>query len=257
MRPESEPLERVGVESNVGAGLKPAPTVSQSPRRRNLRLRDYDYAQAGFYFVTICVQYRQCLFGEIIDGTMQLNSAGILVKKAWLELPRHYPHVVLDQFTIMPNHFHGIVTLTDADTVVAGLKPDVRAGFKPDVRAGLKPAPTKRHEFPEIIRAFKTFSARHINEMRQTPGTSVWQRNYYEHVIRNEADYERIAEYVENNPAKWEEDSLHPDNKAMLVHNSNAPITNANTPVRAGLKPAVRAGLKPAPTPARTGDADV
>ncbi len=232
-------MVRAGLKPDVRAGLKPAPTASQTPRRRNLRLRDYDYAQAGFYFVTICIQNRQCLFGEIIDGAMQLNSAGILVEQAWLELPRHYSHVVLDQFIIMPNHFHGIVTLTDADADADS----VGAGLKPDVRAGLKPAPTKRHGLPEIIRAFKTFSARHINEMRQTPGTSIWQRNYYEHVIRNEADYERIAEYVENNPAKWAEYSLHPDNAAMLAH-----IANSDTHVGAG--------FKPAPTPGRNGDAD-
>ncbi len=216
-----------------------------------MRLKGYDYAQAGAYFVTICVQDRLCLFGEVVDGLLVSNRYSALVARAWSDLPNHYPHVSLDQFVVMPNHVHGIIVLAD-----------IGADFKPAVRAGLKPAPTKRYALPEIVRAFKTFSARRINEIRQTPGTSVWQRNYYEHIIRSEADYTRIAEYVIDNPRRWSEDSLHPDNAPVV---DTAIVAAGFTPdhchrgadVVAGLKPhdhgdaGVGAGLKPAPTDAR------
>ncbi len=159
-----------------------------SHHRRSLRLKGYDYSQAGAYFVTICTHGKECLFGEVIGSEMEVNEIGQKVQAVWDGLPVHYPHVATDAFVVMPNHVHGVVV----------------------IGAGLKPAPTKRHGLFEIVRAFKTFSARRINESRETSGTPVWQRNYYEHVIRNDADYNRIAEYVANNPQRWTEDVLHP-----------------------------------------------
>ena len=170
--------------------------------RRSIRLKGHDYAQAGAYFVTICAHDRECLFGEIVNGEMEVNQYGEIVEKAWNDLLNHYPHLELDRFIVMPNHIHGIPVLIEAGLVGAGLK-----------RAGLKPAPTmRRHGLPEIVRAFKTFSACRINESRNSPGVPVWQRNYYEHIIRDDADYDRITEYVATNPQRWIEDKLHPDN---------------------------------------------
>ncbi len=228
----------------VGSGFKPAPIGSAIHRRRSIRLRGYDYAQAGFYFVTICVRDRECMFGETVDNDVRLSKYGTLVAQAWEDLPNHYPHIELDRFVVMPNHFHGIVVLTPVGVGLESAHSDVRS----TVRAGLKPAPTKRHGLPEIVRGFKTFSARRINEIRQTPGTSVWQRNYYEHVIRDESDYNRIAEYIANNPQRWVEDSLHPDKPDFK-------------PAHANPRPTVGAGLKPAPAPTNRcndgdGDAD-
>ena len=158
------------------------------PRRRSLRLKGYDYSQAGVYFVTICAHGKVCLFGDVIGSEMKVNELRRKVQAVWNGLPVHYPHVATDAFVVMPNHVHGVIV----------------------IRAGLKPAPTARHGLSEIIRGFKTFSARMINEFRKTSGTPVWQRNYYEHIIRNDADYDRIAEYIDNNPQRWAEDSLHP-----------------------------------------------
>jgi REP element-mobilizing transposase RayT len=210
---------------NVGAGFKPAPTderaihESAHRNRRSIRLQGYDYSQAGAYFVTICTRNRECLFGEIVNGDMRLNDAGSVVESVWDGLPGHYAHVELDAMVIMPNHFHGIIVLAPVG---------VGAG---NVRAGFKPAPTPaamRHGLSEIVRALKTFSSRRINESRQTPGTKLWQRNYWEHIIRNESELNRIREYIHNNPTQWEMDKLHPNNP-------------------------VGAGFKPAPTqPART-----
>jgi len=124
-----------------------------------------------------------------------LNDLGKIVDKCWDDLPNHYPHIELDTFVIMPNHIHGIIMLHD------------------DVGAGLKPAPTrKRHGLPEIVRAFKTFSSRHINQIRDTTGTPVWQRNYYEHVIRDETSLNDIRQYIIDNPLRWENDEENPTN---------------------------------------------
>ena len=180
--------------------------VSGRPVRRSIRLRDYDYAQAGAYFVTIITKDRACLFGEIVDGEMRVNGFSCIVQAVWDGLPSHYPGVECDEFVVMPNHVHGILLLN----VGAGFKP-ARPESPPTTatRAGFKPAPTSRG-LPEIVRAFKTFSARRINETRNTPGVSVWQRNYYEHVVRSDDELNRVREYIANIPLQWEMDRENP-----------------------------------------------
>ncbi len=179
--------------------------------RRSIRLRDYDYSQSGAYFVTICSWSRECLFGDVVNGEMRLNESGEMVIRTWEDLPNHYGNVTLDEFIIMPNHVHGIVILFSGD-VGAGLKPAHSDADMDSNRAGLKPAPTKQHGLSEIVRAFKTYSARRINEIRNTPSLPVWQRNYYEHIIRNEDELNRIQEYIINNPLQWAEDENNPEN---------------------------------------------
>ena len=215
------------------------PYREEQKRRRSIRLPDYDYAQTGAYFVTICTYDRLCLLGEILGCEMALTRAGQVVLECWNDLANHYSHVETDEFIVMPNHVHGIIVLTDQqrkypipDNVGAGFNPDnVRAGFNPDnvgagfnpdnvgagfnpdnVGAGLKPAPTRRHPLSEIVRAFKTFSSRRINEHRGSPGVPVWQRNYYERVIRNEQELDSVRQYIVDNPAEWAEDAENPRN---------------------------------------------
>ena len=167
---------------------------SERHYRRSLRLKGYDYSRDGAYFVTICTKNRECLFGEIVNGSMLLTPFGEIVGACWDDLPCHYQHMELDAFVVMPNHIHGVIVL--ADTVVG---------------AGFKPAPTrKRHGLPEIIRAFKTFSSRRINGLRNAPGTSLWQRGYYEHIIRNENSLNDIRNYIQFNPAMWQWDRENP-----------------------------------------------
>lgn len=156
-------------------------------RRKNIRLKHYDYAQAGYYFVTVCVKNRAPIFGEILNGVMQLNPCGRIVEQVWKDLPGHYPTVTPDSFIVMPNHFHAVFGLS--------------------VGAGLKPAP----KLFEVVRALKTFSARRINELRRTPGTALWQRGYYEHVVRNEDELSKIRGYIQNNPSQWSLDRENPD----------------------------------------------
>lgn len=170
--------------------------------RRSIRLPEYDYSQAGAYFITLCAHQREYLFGEIVDGEMKLNEFGQIVQSTWHALVNHVARIELDAFVIMPNHIHGIITIVGAGSVRAG-----------SVRAGSEPAPTtditqKQTPLSEIVRQLKTFSARRINLARNTPGEPVWQRNYYEHIIRDEKSYNAISEYILDNPAKWELDSL-------------------------------------------------
>ena len=176
--------------------------------RKPLRLPGYDYSQQGAYFVTVVTNHRLCLLGDVFDGEMRPNSYGQIVMRCWDDLVHHYPQVSRDEFVVMPNRVHGILILND---VGAGLEPN-------DVGAGLKPASTqpnrsyKRLGLPEIVRGFKTFSARHINALRNTRGVAVWQRNYYEHVIRSERELDGTREYILNNPLQWELDTENPAN---------------------------------------------
>lgn len=169
------------------------------PKRRYLRLRSYNYAWQGAYFVTICTQEKHYLFGQIVDSTMKLNPFGEVAESVWKEIPHHYPEINNEVFIVMPNHVHGIIAIHGVG------------------RAGSKPAPTKQYPLSEIVRAFKTYSSRKINELRNSPGVLVWQRNYYEHVIRNESDYYQIGEYILYNPAKWESDRENPNAKSKSL----------------------------------------
>ena len=167
--------------------------------RRCIRLQDYDYAQPGAYFVTLCTHNRKCLFGHVVDGEMYQNEYGRIVSACWGELPYHYPRIDLDAFVVMPNHVHGVILLRDDDN------PDATG-------AGSKPAPTKpneanRYGLPEIVRGFKTFASRRINEYRNASGAPVWQRNYYERVIRNGNELTAVRQYILANPASWAADA--------------------------------------------------
>jgi putative transposase len=166
----------------------------QKHDRRSIRLKGYDYTQAGAYFVTVCTKDRICLFGEIVDGEMRLSDSGEIVAWTWQDLPNHVSNLQLDAFVVMPNHVHGIIIITN---------PVVRAD---SVGAGSEPAPTRSHGLPEIVRQFKTFAARRINDIRGAPGAPVWQRNYYEHIIRNEKELATMREYITHNPLQWETD---------------------------------------------------
>ena len=189
--------------------------------RRSIRLKEYDYSRTGAYFLTVCAWKKENIFGEIKNSEMLLNKYGEIVMKCWDDLPSHYHQAQLDEFVIMPNHVHGVIVIdrtTNNDvtrhSVGAGLKPDrIDADNKDKNRAGLKPAPTRQHGLPEIVRAFKTFSSRRINETRNNPGVPLWQRNYYEHIIRDEQELHAIREYIRYNPLKWDEDEENPNMK--------------------------------------------
>ena len=174
-----------------------------------------NYSREGHYFITTCAKDRECLFGEIIDGSMKLNEYGRIVEVCWFDLPNHYSNIRLDAFCIMPNHIHGIILIdNNIDVIVVG------KGLKPET--GLKPVSTnpvftkpfctsetttkKHHGLSEFVRALKTFSSRRINEIRC--GNSVWQPGFHDHVIRNYESLERIRGYINNNSKNWHKDKF-------------------------------------------------
>ena len=181
------------------------PGDDRDHHRRSIRPDGYDYAESGAYFVTLCTHGHLCLFGEIVDGRMRANALGQIIQETWCGLPDHYPHVELDAFVVMPNHVHMIVVLTEGKNLVG-------AGFKPALVHGPVPTPDtpRRHGLAEIVRAFKTFSSRQINKCRGTQGGPLWQRNYYEHIIRRERALNHIRRYITENPLHWAQDRENP-----------------------------------------------
>lgn len=207
--------------------------------RRSIRLKGYDYAQAGAYFVTIVTQDRACLFGDVVDGEMRLNAAGRMVVAEWQMMPARFPNVALDAFVVMPNHLHGILVITHDPPARPGLVPapdPVGAGLVPapdpaitPVGAGPVPAPdpaitpigaTTRvaptgPTVGHVVGAFKsrvTVEYARGVEMFGWPRFRgrVWQRNYYEHIIRDEESWNRIRQYIVDNPARWMHDAENP-----------------------------------------------
>ena len=164
--------------------------------RHSIRLRGYDYSQAGAYFVTVCVQRHECLFGDVANGKMRLNDAGRTAQTAGEGLPDHFPSVELDTFVVMPNHVHGIIVL-------------VGAGLALPKRGAASSAPTTP-TLGNVMRAFKSISAINVNRLLSRSGQSLWQRNYYEHIIRDAESLDRIREYIVANPLRWALDRENP-----------------------------------------------
>jgi putative transposase len=175
--------------------------------RRSIRLRDLDYAQHGAYFVTICVHHRQCLLSEIVNGEVRLSGAGQIVNQTWKDLPSRFPNVGSDAFVIMPNHVHAIIVIYDfeigppGETVGAGLA-------LPEKEGNPRVAPT----LGNIVGAFKSISAIACNRLLDRRGLPFWQRNYYEHVIRHDREWDALRDYIVCNPGRWADDPDHPAN---------------------------------------------
>ena len=163
--------------------------------RRPIRLRQYDYSQTGAYFVTLCTQNRKILFGKIVDGEMVMNEGGHIAQQCWLDIPNHYPNAELDNFIVMPNHVHGIIIIKDE---IVGAIHELPLRNTKMIR--------RKMLLPRIIGYFKMNTSKQINQIRKTPGIPVWQRNYYDHIIRNQDELNRIREYIINNPLQWEYD---------------------------------------------------
>ena len=177
--------------------------------RRSLRLKNYDYTQAGVYFITICVNKHQCVFGKIIEGNMRLNEIGTIVRNEWLKTAKLRPNVQLHNFVVMPNHFHGILEITDMgiahcvdDGGVARNAPTTTEHTE-TINEYMSSISPKTGEMGTIIRAFKSAVTKNI---RLAGYDFRWQRNLYEHIIRNDADYDRIDNYIASNPVHWKKD---------------------------------------------------
>jgi REP element-mobilizing transposase RayT len=173
-----------------------------SHHRRSIRLKDYDYSQAGAYFVTICTHNKKCMFGDVINGEMKSNEIGIVVNQCWIAIPQHFPDVVLDEFIVMPNHVHGITILNVGAKNVSPL-PNAS-----DSNRAKNVSPLQHHgtsmTIGSIIRGFKIGVTKWARQ--NAAAYMPWQRNYYEHIIRNKAELNKIRKYIVNNPLNWETD---------------------------------------------------
>ena len=170
-------------------------------RRRSIRLGGYDYSQIGEYFVTLCTHKMQCLFGEVKGGEMHLNRLGQIVDSEWRKTPRLRPGVDLGDFVVMPNHLHGLVVITTSPQkkTLAAVPVDRRAH-------GCAPLRRDSRGLGAIMAGFKSATTSRINQQRSTPGSPVWQRNYYEHIIQDQEDHARTSHYVLMNPILWDLD---------------------------------------------------
>ncbi|MCX8048287.1 MAG: transposase [Methylohalobius sp.] len=195
-------------------GFRTRPDRPDRPNRRSIRLKGYDYSQAGAYFITICTRDRVCLFGEIVAGEMRLNDMGRIVETVWKEIPASYPGAAIDAFVVMPNHIHGIILV--GAPFMAPHDVATRAGATMAVQGAMnrgamnRGAMNRAPTVGEIVRGFKARVAIAIHRMPGCGNVAVWQRNYYEHIIRNEESLNRIRQYIADNPLQWALDRENP-----------------------------------------------
>ncbi|HWQ99839.1 MAG TPA: hypothetical protein VN397_03265 [Candidatus Methylomirabilis sp.] len=217
--------------------------------RKSIRLKDHNYSQPGEYFVTVCTNNGESRFGEVTDGRMYENEFGSIIRSSWLQLPGIYPGVMLDEFIIMPNHFHGILIIAESvvpSAVGAGSprpagdgveRQDMPTGF-PDIichdggprciQQGGETPPLqgerdhagrfKKHgnvsisthnlTLGQFVARFKYETTRDVNLLRHTPGVRLWQRDFYDRVIRSDKEFQAIQDYILMNPLKWTEDEF-------------------------------------------------
>ena len=202
--------------------------------RRSIRLKGYDYSQAGLYFITSCCEDRKCRFGHIENNEMILNEFGIIAYNEWIKLTERFSNFELDTFQIMPNHMHGIIVLNDA--VGSGLAPALRSalyssklhkgqaqgnadtnttGDDYDMRAGASPSPMNSEQPPtisDIVGSYKSLVANECLKIYKNKNEIMgkfWQRDYYEHIIRNQSSYKQISEYINSNPSTWKDDKFY------------------------------------------------
>ncbi|MEB3883672.1 transposase [Lyngbya sp. CCY1209] len=171
--------------------------------RRSIRLPGYDYSQSGWYFVTICSYKKQCIFGDIKVGKICLNYIGTIVREEWLKSAQMRQEVELDEWIIMPNHIHGIVVIVNGDLDTNGAQA---------LRSYKKP-----RSLSSFIGGFKSSVTKRIKEFSQQPSPPVWQRNYYESIVRNERHLNQIRQYIIDNPQKWDEDPEKPQNQSQDI----------------------------------------
>jgi REP element-mobilizing transposase RayT len=149
--------------------------------RKTIRLKDYDYSSAGYYYITICTKDRKCILGKAENDSITVSKLGEIITKNWNALVSMYKHIELNQYVVMPNHIHAIIVLNENCTKTIG----------------------------DIICGYKSKTAREYNKINKLNGEAIWQRGYYEHIIRNEKELYRIQKYILENPIKWKYDRLY------------------------------------------------
>ncbi|MFZ5392042.1 MAG: transposase [Patescibacteria group bacterium] len=190
--------------------------------RKTIRLPNYDYSSPDDYFVTICTKDRECLLGNVIDDEMVLNKYGKIIEQYWFDLPNHYPNIILDEFVVMPNHVHMIISIVGAgsprpSTVLPrpSMNQNAIRNIKPihqindNCVRGEETSPLRKIRkitLGNIVAYFKYQTTKQINKILCNIGHKIWQRNYFERIIRNERELNKTREYIQNNPYNWPND---------------------------------------------------
>jgi len=194
---------------------------SEKQHRRSIRLQGYDYASAGLYFITLCTYQQQCLFGEIVDGEVRLSDDGKVVSDEWMRSRNIRQEIDFDAWIIMPNHLHGIVIIQPSDLSIElsdrttnNVGANGRSPLQETNQDRIIPS-MKPRSLSSFIAGFKSGTTKRINVRRNAPGTPVWQRNYYEQIIRDERALQAVRQYIQNNPLAWWQDELHPDGRSQ------------------------------------------
>jgi REP element-mobilizing transposase RayT len=183
--------------------------------RRSIRLRGYDYTQAGAYFITICTHQRQRLFGEIVDGQMHLNLCGQVVISRWQNIPRHFACIKLDEFVLMPDHLHGIIAIGEEGIAF----PERESICSQVIKGNAMPLRgTETNSLGAIVQNFKSVTTRKINQINRSSTPPLWQRNYHERIIRDEIALQNIRHYIAANPLQWQG-----DRKQQQLYDTNYP----------------------------------
>ncbi len=187
--------------------------------RRSIRLQDYDYTKEGAYYITICTSDKRLLFGTVNHESVLLNRIGQIAEQCWLKIPDHSTNVTIDYYIVMPNHFHGILFITEPPTDSNVLLPLTSVGAQPveypDFNGAAPCADKVRvpcvipRSLGSIVRSYKSAVSRLAHGLPEFKTTPIWQRNYYEHVIRDEDDLYMKRNYIQNNPLQWELDEFY------------------------------------------------
>lgn len=189
--------------------------------RRSIRLKGYDYTSPGAYFVTSCSQNRRNIFGEIRNDVMIANPAGQMLELIWHEIPWKFPTVNLDAFVVMPNHVHFIILLTEEmieENRLRGRDLSDRPKWEEKPQALIpRPKRVRQPSLSQVLQWYKSITTAKFRQGVKKAGWPsfsgrIWQRNYYEHIVRNERELNAIREYIVHNPLKWLEDPDHPNN---------------------------------------------
>jgi REP element-mobilizing transposase RayT len=255
-RPQGTPLRVTPIGKSMDDGHNQTSRQRELPQRKSIRLKGYDYSQAGLYFITVCTQDRLCLFGKIQNGEMILNDSGNMIQRQWVALPERFHNIAIHEFAIMPNHFHGIVgaslvgarslvnarplegtrnheSIPNVETANDATIQKIRENHdgQPHTRAPTRGAPTvythnrgsSNDRAPtrvapttvgDVVGAFKSLTTHdYIQNIKKNDwqpfNKKLWQRNYYEHIIRDEKSYDQISEYIQTNPLKWQDDQYY------------------------------------------------
>lgn len=179
--------------------------------RQSIRLRGYDYSQPGSYFITLCTQNRECNLGEIMNGEMKFTVRGFIIDEFWSKIPDHFPNVELDEFVVMPNHIHGIIVINDELLGEKNIKEtNTEDGETNTNTEGGETPPLRKTTLGQVVAYYKYQTTKIINQVDKTPGLRIWQRNYYDRIIRHGKILELARQYIFQNPFRWDKDPHHP-----------------------------------------------